>query len=476
MSIPQAITALRPSSPRALAPGLSFPGNLPGSLAAQRLPTGGSSEMPGDPRGGPPPLAPLKFAGPQELAALVVDFRRYLARRADAYPPALVRTRISDKGLGRLLDLAYRASLEKDEGRYTRLRLFVRSESPIPQPRLLVRFAEPVNLEDSGPLCQLAPAVGPHGYALCVCEKGCELSAEGIVALDDPGEDVPIGETGLAAWLATPGLIVRVAGPGELRVSETALGTYELSAGRIRVIEPFNLAIPVDRWLREHASAVSKQSGLMEGVNRSQMEFAAYALARTLWSLVLMTAAELQHGGAFAIVPGSTAPGFISMKYRATDKRLGPSAAEFFGACARTRRETEGAGFGELAGEWLRRKRGLRAEARALGRLSAVDGCVVVDRGLNLLGFGGHIQVSPDQARRAGRAFTYFDTREPRPESDLKRFGTRHLSAFQLCQAVQDCLVFVISQDGRLRVFASDAKHVYLFDALAAEVSYRDQC
>ncbi len=72
--------------------------------------------------------------------------------------------------------------------------------------------------------------------------------------------------------------------------------------------------------------------------------------------------------------------------------------------------------------------------------------------------------------------FAYFDTRKPRPESDLKRFGTRHLSAFQLCRAVPDCIVFVVSQDGHLRVFASDAEHVYLFDALAAEVSYKDQC
>jgi hypothetical protein len=236
------------------------------------------------------------------------------------------------------------------------------------------------------------------------------------------------------------------------------------------------LAIPVDRWLREHASAVLKQSGLTGRVNLAPIEFAAYVLARALWSRVLMTAVELQHGGAFAIVPGSAAPGCISMKCRAADVRLGRSAAEFFGVCARAQGEVEGAGFLEVAGEWLRRKRGLQAEARALGHLSAVDGCVVVDRDLNLLGFGGHIKAEEDQARRTDRVFAYFHTRKPRPESDLKRFGTRHLSAFQLCRAVQDCIVFVVSQDGHLRVFASDAEHVYLFDALAAEVSYKDQC
>src|SRR5262249_40860816 len=152
------------------------------------------------------------------------------------------------------------------------------------------------------------------------------------------------------------------------------------------------------------------------------------------------------------IVPDSTAIALVSIKYPATDIRLGQSAAEFIALCARAQGKADGAGFREVARQWLRKKRGLQEEARALGHLSAVDGCVVVDRGLNLFGFGGHIEVGEAQAREAGRVLADYRTRKARPESDLNCFGTRHLSAFRLCQAAQDCIVFVVSQDGHLRI------------------------
>jgi hypothetical protein len=432
--------------------------------------------MPVDAEGGWLPLLPPGFAGPQNLAALVLDFRRWRARSQDALDSEAAGSPISDRGLARLLDLAYQASLEKDEGRDTRLRLFVCSENPSLQPRLLVRFAEPVRLQDSGPIRRLAPAVGPHDYALCVCETAGELRAEGVVALDDPGEDVPIGELGLASVMARPGLAVRVVGPGQLRVSEMMLGTYELCAGRIRAIEPFNLAIPVDNWLRQHAAAVLAWTGLARRANAGVIQYAAYVLARDLWSRVLMTAADLRHGGTFVIAPDGELADFVTIKFPATDLSLGLSAADFFKACVRIQEEARGACPPEDAEDWLRRKRDLQADARALGHLSAVDGCVVVDPELSLRGFGGHINVDEGQARRAGRVFADFRTRRPRPESDLHRFGTRHGSAYRLCQAVAGCLVFVISQDGHLRVFASDAEHVFLFDALSAEARHRDKC
>ncbi len=51
----------------------------------------------------------------------------------------------------------------------------------------------------------------------------------------------------------------------------------------------------------------------------------------------------------------------------------------------------------------------------------------------------------------------------PRDEL-LKPFGERHKSAFYLCQQVPGSIAFVISQDGDLRIFASDEKRVYFAD------------
>jgi hypothetical protein len=91
---------------------------------------------------------------------------------------------------------------------------------------------------------------------------------------------------------------------------------------------------------------------------------------------------------------------------------------------------------------------------------------VVLDRLMTVYGFGGSISVgstAPD-----GRVLVDPQTREPLPEDDLlRRFGERHRSAFQLCKAHPDVLAFVISQDGDLRLFASDQRHVTFHDLLS---------
>ncbi len=74
----------------------------------------------------------------------------------------------------------------------------------------------------------------------------------------------------------TPGLFVKISGPGVLRISETMLGTYELRAGRIRAIDPFNLAPPVDEWLRQHADGVLALGGLNEAADNSLNRHSAY--------------------------------------------------------------------------------------------------------------------------------------------------------------------------------------------------------
>ncbi len=86
-----------------------------------------------------PPLPP-GFAGPQDLTNVVVSYWTW-ANRFQKDSVNALRTHISERGLTRLLELAYQASLEQDEGRNTRIRLFVSSEQNTPgKPRLLCIF------------------------------------------------------------------------------------------------------------------------------------------------------------------------------------------------------------------------------------------------------------------------------------------------------------------------------------------------
>ena len=97
-------------------------------------------------------------------------------------------------------------------------------------------------------------------------------------------------------------------------------------------------------------------------------------------------------------------------------------------------------------------------DAKAVGNLSAVDGCVVLDRHLRVLGFGGIIQVSESDAKTSNRPFQNAVSGEEWPYDEFMKGigGTRHQSAARLCRVHQGVLVFVVSQDGDLKLLCSD--------------------
>lgn len=103
-------------------------------------------------------------------------------------------------------------------------------------------------------------------------------------------------------------------------------------------------------------------------------------------------------------------------------------------------------------------------QAAAVGRLTATDGCVVLDRSLQVRGFGGIIDPSLTAAQ-GGLRFVPPPSDPALTEADLlSRFGTRHRSAYLLCKSCPGSLAFVLSQDGGWRVFASDSERAYFFD------------
>jgi DNA integrity scanning protein DisA with diadenylate cyclase activity len=93
------------------------------------------------------------------------------------------------------------------------------------------------------------------------------------------------------------------------------------------------------------------------------------------------------------------------------------------------------------------------SSARALAELANVDGCVVLDRKLRLYGFGGEIRVGEEQVQGWQCSEAHPDTLESQAIIDVERWGTRHRSAFRLCCVRPGATVFVVSQDGDLRVF-----------------------
>lgn len=90
--------------------------------------------------------------------------------------------------------------------------------------------------------------------------------------------------------------------------------------------------------------------------------------------------------------------------------------------------------------------------ARFLADLMQVDGAVVLDSNVRLIGFGGEIRVDRNvfQVGHAqdleGRVLTAWNV-----QSD----GTRHRSVYRLCSVEPDTIGFVISQDGSVRMISN---------------------
>lgn len=154
---------------------------------------------------------------------------------------------------------------------------------------------------------------------------------------------------------------------------------------------------------------------------------------------------KLRHGGAIAILPQGVSRQTIEttflIGYPITDPSLGDLAFEL----ATSPKE-------ELAS----RQERLEDTALAVARLTTLDGCVVLNHELGLLGVGAIIRILDDSdLPRCVTAMANVSADVPGSEFDFGKLGTRHRSAIWLCKYIPGTLVFVVSQDGTIRAFYS---------------------
>jgi hypothetical protein len=87
--------------------------------------------------------------------------------------------------------------------------------------------------------------------------------------------------------------------------------------------------------------------------------------------------------------------------------------------------------------------------AHLIASLAAVDGAVVMTQRFEFLGFGGEIAGDLPGVKTVHRAL---DIEGDETVAELAEgFGTRHRSAFRLCDVLPDVIAVVISQDGNVR-------------------------
>jgi hypothetical protein len=383
------------------------------------------------------------FCGPDEIAKVVLMLRRWEKQ------PAL-EGNISEAGLRRLLELAFQTSLTTEEGRHPRFRFFVSAPSPDANTPPITRFDPPIPLRPDT-LRRMVPAVSSRLHAVKVVEaKNGGLFADSVLAVDELGDAAGVGRPEISMGLGLPGLMVRIDGPGRLRATEKGF-TWELRDGRVRPLNHYAIISVVRKWFSDLAAALLQETGarsVAHGVGEDDPGIVFDAV----WSFVLASTVSTSHGGAFAILPGEPGPE-VRIKYPARDLDLARGVTAFWKDCFDAEKETDASSFEAKAAQWDNSKRRMFSSARALAELANVDGCVVLDRRLRLYGFGGEIRVGEEAVKGWQCSDSHPDTLESQALIDVERWGTRHRSAFRLCCVRPGTIVFVISQDGDLRVF-----------------------
>jgi hypothetical protein len=398
-----------------------------------------------------------QLCGPSELIAKLLEYRQATdERRREVYG------NISDDGVRRLVMLSYFVSQSVEEGRYPRFRLFVppagNTLNSQQDPWQLARFSQSVVLQEIDDLRRLAPSAASHDLALEVHERQAtdgvsELCCVGVRLAHSGESATEMFSTSLWARLVPPGFMIRIDGPGELRVSE-GKHAWDLRSGKLFDLGGI-VTQPLALWLDKLAKRAASD-GQPEHVLNHTLHFA--------WHELLHAVAEQRRGGCLIILPKASLTSLqveehygIHLKYLMDKPHLGDEIAGFVKSCSIKQAIVDATELKEAANRWLSQRHKVMLHIDALAQMAGVDGCSVYDADLRLIGFGGKIHVPSDALAR-----TFVDARTGDLLSGdiMSRTGTRHLSAYRLCDAHANVWCYVVSQDGHVTAFWSDETNV----------------
>lgn len=404
------------------------------------------------PFGYEPPISSSPFYTPEDLAALLIYDRSFVSRTQGegATPP------ISEAGIKRLVNLVFYSSSYPDEGRFPRFKVSTGSVFQVAE------FVA-VPLDSPNALRRLAPACTHPECALRVveCEEGT-LACDGVVNLGPMGLEWTPGYPGVSAVGNMPMYQLTVRDPGHI-LATACHASFELRAGNIRRLSPYLRLDPVvafhDDFVRRLKTQITHAADddaakLFGGVERYTWPDGFH----NIFTRILRVAVEARHGGAFVVLPESTrledCP--INLRYRASDLDLGQKAVDFWLACTAYSRSEKN--HQSLLQRCNAARTKMLVDAKAVGNLSAVDGCVMLDRQLHVLGFGGVITISEKDAKQSNSPFRNVVSGQEWPYDEFMKGvgGTRHQSAARLCRVLPGALVFVVSQDGDLKLLCSN--------------------
>lgn len=345
------------------------------------------------------------------------------------------QTVLSDAGLVRLVEAAFRTSLKREEGRYPSFQLFVPLRDGA-EPLLDMRFSPPLPLT-MDVLHRVSPGIPPRPYAFVVKEgRDGGLRLEGAARVEYSGFAALRGRLDYHGGTLFPGLALHVAGPGLIRTAlfshDAPVKYRELREGRLNVSHD-NAFSPIFLPLCRRAALLLCQDA-EDGSTLS-------GLVKATLARVFSLAVAAGHGGMFVFLPPQSSrgalEGLLSEGVGVSWPNLGRVALNLAQGAVHHSTYVE---------QW-------ETATRVTAQASCVDGAVVLDAALSVLAF--RVELCAREDRLPPCRLLDPEISEPTVlgSVNLAAFGTRHRSAARFCAKVPGAVAVVVSQDGEMREF-----------------------
>lgn len=343
-------------------------------------------------------------------------------REAAGASDARAAGRVPDeRTIAQALDVAFWASLRREEGIAPTISLALAAADGVGQP---LRFARPLPLS-AAPLAKLAPAVKRPGIHLGVWTDGDGTAVWGTT--------MELPPCTLVIEVVAPGLLVAKYRRDADATKYTNILVIEGDAVRV-----LDVSVP---QRPECPRVVTSLFGFESAASW-------VASADVLVQLAVSMRAH-ERGGALLVVPA----GDDSWRTSAASPLTYDVSPPYTGLRART----AAARLAHPLGQWPADM--ARAIASVAG-LTAVDGATVLTRDYDLLAFGVKL------VRRKGwpaieriLVTEPIEGQTPVEVEPVQLGGTRHLSAAQFVQDQREAVALVASQDGRFTVFSWSTSH-----------------
>ena len=416
----------------------------------------------------------MDYAYPYDLASFIRERWSGTVPGADPLPDPPV--------LDNLLSACYQASLLREEERSVTFRMILcdpgrlsTREGP-PSGLHKLEFPEPRPF-DVQELRRLSPAadyyrslvgISPYGEEREFRIWGLVHSGPRWLRADQGGRDAPPP--------LPPAPIVRVSGPGRIAVDCGSIVVGKLEEG---TLYDSTMNVYDSRWLPNTFAPVRAELAEIHAKarERAQEKYGedwapldndvTRVIGQHTIKRVVSAVRNSHHGGTLVIVPPDLADDiledhYVALKYKfAEDEtrrrfrtlivRAMNVLAESYGRDgAQTGQEVgweayEASGHGELSNL----DEAIFEVAHLIAGLAAVDGAVVMTQRFELLGFGGEISGELPGVETVSKALDIEG--DETMEEPTEGLGTRHRSAFRLCNALPDVIAVVISQDSNVR-------------------------